>query len=52
MPLKLLLSICHTVFVKGDATKFEIEPSFGVEAFKLYPEVKYTTVNEYLNQFV
>ncbi|KAM7516235.1 hypothetical protein LguiA_005818 [Lonicera macranthoides] len=51
-PLKVLLSICHTVLVKGDATNFEIEPSFGVEASKLYPEVKYTTVNEYLSQFV
>ncbi|KAF6135989.1 hypothetical protein GIB67_006881 [Kingdonia uniflora] len=37
---------------KGDQTNFEIEPSFGVEASKLYPDVKYTTVDEYLNQFV
>lgn len=24
MPLKVLLSVCHTVFVKGDATNFEL----------------------------
>nr|QSL83321.1 isoflavone reductase-like protein cytoplasmic [Nigella sativa] len=42
----------HSIFVKGDQTNFEIEPSFGVEASELYPDVKYTTVDEYLNQFV
>jgi hypothetical protein len=36
--------------VKGDQTNFEIEPSFGVEASELYPDVKYTAVAEYLNQ--
>ena len=52
MPLNVILSIGHSVFVKGDHTNFEIEPSFGVEATALYPDVKYTTVDEYLNQFV
>ncbi|XP_024030094.1 isoflavone reductase homolog TP7 [Morus notabilis] len=52
LPLNVILSISHAVFVKGDQTNFEIEPSFGVEASKLYPDVKYTTVDEYLNQFV
>ncbi|XP_058217226.1 isoflavone reductase-like protein [Rhododendron vialii] len=50
--LVLLLAIYHSVFVKGDQTNFEIEPSFGVEASELYPDVKYTTVEEYLDQFV
>ncbi|KAG5543180.1 hypothetical protein RHGRI_016059 [Rhododendron griersonianum] len=47
-----ILAINHSVFVKGDQTNFEIEPSFGVEASELYPDVKYTTVEEYLDQFV
>ncbi|GLT30598.1 hypothetical protein SLA2020_053900 [Shorea laevis] len=51
-PLNVLLSIRHSVFVKGDHTNFKIEPSFGVEASELYPDVKYTTVDEYLDQFV
>ncbi|PON86002.1 Hopanoid-associated sugar epimerase [Trema orientale] len=51
-PINVILSIGHSVFVKGDHTNFEIEPSFGVEASELYPDVKYTTVDEYLNQFV
>ncbi|XP_021287223.1 isoflavone reductase homolog [Herrania umbratica] len=51
-PLNVVLSIGHSVFVKGDHTNFEIEPSFGVEASELYPDVKYTTVEEYLDQFV
>ncbi|KAG9449680.1 hypothetical protein H6P81_009645 [Aristolochia fimbriata] len=52
VPVNIILSISHSVFVKGDHTNFEIEPSFGVEASELYPDVKYTTVDEYLNQFV
>ncbi|MCL7050558.1 hypothetical protein MKW94_001583 [Papaver nudicaule] len=50
--LNFMLSITHSVYVKGDQTFYEIEPSFGVEASELYPDVKYTTVDEYLNQFV
>ncbi|KAE9616509.1 hypothetical protein Lal_00034653 [Lupinus albus] len=52
VPLNVLLSISHSVYVKGDHTNFEIEPSFGVEASALYPDVKYTTVDEFLDQFV
>jgi len=51
-PTNVVMSIGHAVFVKGDQTNFNIEPSFGVEASELYPDVKYTTVDEYLNQFV
>ncbi|CAN0866542.1 Phenylcoumaran benzylic ether reductase POP1 [Linum grandiflorum] len=51
-PLNVILSIGYSVFVKGDHTNFQIDPSFGVEASELYPDVKYTTVDEYLNQFV
>jgi uncharacterized protein YbjT (DUF2867 family) len=52
IPINIILSINHSVFVKGDHTNFVIEPSFGVEASELYPDVKYTSVDEYLNQFV
>ena len=51
IPINVVLAISHSVFVKGDHTNFEIEPSFGVEASQLYPDVKYTTVEEYLDQF-
>ncbi|KAH9656726.1 Phenylcoumaran benzylic ether reductase 1 [Citrus sinensis] len=51
-PVNVILSIQHSAFVKGDQTNFQIEPSFGVEASQLYPDVKYTTVDEYLSQFV
>ncbi|KAJ9189718.1 hypothetical protein P3X46_000975 [Hevea brasiliensis] len=51
-PLNVIYALGHSVFVKGDQTNFEIEESFGVEASELYPEVKYTTVDEYLNAFV
>nr|GEV58464.1 isoflavone reductase-like protein [Tanacetum cinerariifolium] len=52
VPLNVVLSISHSIFVKGDQTNFEIKPSFGVEASELYPDVKYTTVDEYLSRFV
>jgi hypothetical protein len=51
-PDSVELALFHCVFVKGDHTNFKIEPSFGVEASELYPDVKYTTVDEYLDQFV
>ncbi|KAJ1384958.1 NmrA-like domain [Sesbania bispinosa] len=51
-PINMGLAISHTVFVKGDPTNFEIDPSFGVEASELYPDVNYTTVEEYLDRFV
>ncbi|OWM75051.1 phenylcoumaran benzylic ether reductase Betv6-like [Punica granatum] len=52
LPINIFLAINHSVFVKGDHTNFEIDPSFGVEASELYPDVKYTTVEEYLDLFV
>lgn len=52
VPNSVMLAISHAVYVKGDQTNFEIEPSFGVEASSLYPDVKYTTVDELLDQFV
>lgn len=52
IPVNIILAINHSIFLKGDQTYFEIEPSFGVEASELYPDVKYTTVEEYLDRFV
>ncbi|KAK3022143.1 hypothetical protein RJ639_045282 [Escallonia herrerae] len=49
---KLLLSNGHCVYIKGDQTNFEIEPTFGVEASQLYPDVSYTTVDDYLDRRV
>ncbi|XP_030923448.1 phenylcoumaran benzylic ether reductase Betv6-like [Quercus lobata] len=51
-PLNLRLSIKHATFVRGNLTNSEVKTSFGVEASELYPEVKYTTADEYLDQFV
>ncbi|XP_057794012.1 isoflavone reductase-like protein [Salvia miltiorrhiza] len=52
IPVNIILSINHSIFVKGDQTYFTIEPSFGVEASELYPDVSYTTVEDFLHQFV
>jgi len=50
--LNIALSIRHSGWVKGDHTNFEIDPFFGVEGTDLYTDVKYTTVDEYLNKFL
>ncbi|KAL5200426.1 hypothetical protein ABZP36_021629 [Zizania latifolia] len=52
VPINVALAISHSVWVKGDHTNFEIEPSFGVEATELYPDVRYITVDEYLSRFL
>ncbi|KAF5955788.1 hypothetical protein HYC85_008644 [Camellia sinensis] len=49
---EMILSINHSVFAKGDQNNFEIEPAFGVEASGVFPDVKYMTVEEYLDRFV
>ncbi|XP_054825092.1 phenylcoumaran benzylic ether reductase Pyrc5-like [Prosopis cineraria] len=52
IPFNFLLAVSHSMYVKGDCTNYEIDPSIGVEATGLYPDVKYTTVDEFLNKFV
>ncbi|KAL4272891.1 hypothetical protein GQ457_13G008480 [Hibiscus cannabinus] len=52
IPINIVLSISHSIFVNGDGTNFEIKPEIGFEASELYPDVKYTTVEEILSRFV
>ncbi|GJN06086.1 hypothetical protein PR202_ga23774 [Eleusine coracana subsp. coracana] len=52
IPLNIILAIAHAVYVRGEQTGFEIDPAKGVDATDLYPDVKYTTVDEYLNRFL
>lgn len=39
----------YSAFVKGDHTYFDVEASGGVEGTKLYPELNYTTISEFLD---
>ncbi|XP_065847303.1 eugenol synthase 1-like [Euphorbia lathyris] len=48
VPYNIGLAINHSVFIKGDQTNFEIDPSKEVEASQLYPDVNYTPVEELL----
>ncbi|KAK2660551.1 hypothetical protein Ddye_007084 [Dipteronia dyeriana] len=52
LPINIMIAINHSIFVKGDQTNFVIESPFGEEASELYPDVKYTSVDEFLQQFV
>jgi len=51
-PANFMLAICHAMLVKDVTSNHELDPSFGVEASEIYPEVKYTTADNYLNAFV
>ncbi|XP_048337559.2 probable pinoresinol-lariciresinol reductase 3 isoform X1 [Ziziphus jujuba] len=48
-PENLDLIFIYSAFIKGDQTYFDVEASGGVEGTKLYPEVNYTTISEYLD---
>ncbi|WVZ71905.1 hypothetical protein U9M48_020436 [Paspalum notatum var. saurae] len=52
VPVNIILAIGHAVYVRGEQAGFEIDPAKGVDASELYPDVKYTTVDEYLNRFL
>eukprot|EP00249_Psilotum_nudum_P018220 c26698_g1_i4 orf=565-1479(-) len=49
-PSNITLAFRHSFFVGGDAV-FEIGPN-GVDASELYPDVKYTTAEAYLDRFL
>lgn len=51
-PLCIDLAILHSVYINGDHINFEIKPTVGVEATQIYPDIKYTTVDEYLNRLL
>lgn len=47
-PDNVRISILHNIFVKGDQTNFEL--GYGeLEASDLYPDYKYTTVDQFLH---
>ncbi|KAL6850200.1 hypothetical protein ACP4OV_020827 [Aristida adscensionis] len=48
----ILLSIGHAVHILGEQTNFEIDPSSGVDAGELFPDVMYVTVDEYLDRLI
>ncbi|KAK3163652.1 hypothetical protein QOZ80_1AG0006410 [Eleusine coracana subsp. coracana] len=51
-PLNILLSLALSIFVRGDQANFNIDPTIGVEATKLYPDVNYTTVDDFLSRLL
>ena len=50
-PQNIPVSILHSVFVKGATADFEIGGD-DVEASLLYPDLKFTTVDEMLDVFL
>ncbi|KAH9289683.1 hypothetical protein KI387_033800 [Taxus chinensis] len=47
-PKNIPVSILHSIFVKGDQTNYDIGDE-DLEALKLYPDYKYTTIEEFLD---
>ncbi|KAK8935019.1 hypothetical protein KSP39_PZI014749 [Platanthera zijinensis] len=52
VPLPFFYAVAYAGFIKGQMTNFDINPSIGVEASSLYPDVEYTTVEKYLDRFL
>lgn len=50
-PKVISRGLSYSIFVKGDQT-FPLDPATEVEAMALYPDVKYSTIDEYLDRFV
>ncbi|CAN4100142.1 unnamed protein product [Withania somnifera] len=48
-PDNMELVFIYSAFVKGDQTYFSIESAGGLEGTQLYPQIKYTTVSEFLD---
>lgn len=42
----------YSAFIKGDHTYFDIESSSGVNGTELYPQLKYTTLSEFLDTLI
>ncbi|KAJ8763479.1 hypothetical protein K2173_002362 [Erythroxylum novogranatense] len=51
-PDNMQLIFIYSAFIKGDHTYFDIKSVGGVEGTELYPNVKYTTISEYLDTLV
>lgn len=47
-PANMELIFIYSIFIKGDHTYFSIESS-GLDGIQLYPDVKYSTVSEFLD---
>ncbi|XP_062191246.1 isoflavone reductase homolog IRL-like [Phragmites australis] len=52
IPLNIILAIGHAAYVRGEMGNSEIDPASEVDAGELYPDVQYTTVDDYLNRFL
>ncbi|OIV99491.1 hypothetical protein TanjilG_17301 [Lupinus angustifolius] len=51
-PANFELLFIYSAFIKGDHTYFDTESSSGVDGTELYPQLKYTTVSEFLDTLV
>lgn len=47
-PDNIPVGVLHNIFVKGDQMSFDLDEN-DLEASKLYPEYKYTSVDELLD---
>ncbi|XP_062022756.1 probable pinoresinol-lariciresinol reductase 3 [Rosa rugosa] len=48
-PDNMALIFIYSAFIKGDQTYFDIESADSADATKLYPELNYTTISQYLD---
>lgn len=51
-PENIKVCILHSIFVKGDTTNFNLEEKKCLEASKMYPDLKFRTIEEILDVFM
>lgn len=48
-PTNFEMLFIYSAFIKGDHTYFDIESSYGVNGTELYPQLRYSTISEFLD---
>ncbi|KAH9310580.1 hypothetical protein KI387_025615 [Taxus chinensis] len=52
MPSSIVAALTHDIFINGCQFKFPIKEPQDVEACELYPDFKYTTIEDFFSQYI
>uniref|UniRef100_A0A0D6QX63 NmrA-like domain-containing protein n=1 Tax=Araucaria cunninghamii TaxID=56994 RepID=A0A0D6QX63_ARACU len=51
-PASVVAALTHDIFINGCQFKFPIQPPHHAEVCQLYPDMKYTTVEDFFDQYL
>eukprot|EP01018_Ginkgo_biloba_P015315 Gb_08481 [translate_table: standard] len=52
MPASIVAALTHDIFINGCQNKFSMNEAKHVEACQLYPEINYTTMDDFFDQYL